>query len=172
LVSRATETLTLLQPERTSTGGLHIVRSLTSRVAGAATEGALISLLVIGLIAVPAFAAKGGGGGKPTGDTAGSGTIAAVFMDGATEGHYGARVTFDLSTSATPYPYVHIMCYQGSLVAEGRTGFFPTAMGDEWFYLGPTPNWQGGEAECTAKLEKYSRKGWSVLASTSFHVYE
>ena len=152
------------------------MRKLTSRLASAALEGALISVLIVGLFAVPALAGKGGngGGGKPGGgDTGGNGTISLVVMDGATEAHFGARVTFEVATTATPYPYVHLMCYQGgSLVAEGRTGFFPTAIGDEWFYLGPTPNWQGGAADCTANLEKYSRKGWAVLASTSFPVYE
>jgi hypothetical protein len=57
-------------------------------------------------------------------------------------------------------------------VAEGRQGFFPTAIGNEWFVLGPTPAWQGGAADCTATLEKYTRKGWGVLASVSFPVYD
>jgi hypothetical protein len=95
------------------------------------------------------------------------------MMDGATQAHFGARVTFNIATTATPYPYVHLMCRQnGTLVAEGRQGFFATALGNEWFYLGPTPAWQGGAADCTANLEKYSGKGWSVLGSTSFHAYE
>jgi hypothetical protein len=152
------------------------LRGATSHSLQALAEAGLVSILVIGLIAFPAFAARGGGGGGGKGgggSTAGSGTIDMVLMDGATEAHFGARVTFTVSTTATPYPYVHLMCSQGgSLVAEGRTGFFPTALGNEWFYLGPTPNWQGGAADCTANLEKYSNKGWSVLGSTTFHVLE
>ena len=155
------------------------LRHAFGAVAQALLIAAIVAALIVAYAAVTNTAPSGASdvlgarGGKTGGGTAGSGTIVERFMDGATEGHYGARVTFDVSTSATPYPYVHLMCYQdGSLVAEGRTGFFPTAIGNEWFYLGPTPNWQGGAADCTAKLEKYGRKAWSVLASTSFHVYE
>ena len=148
------------------------VRSALVHTAQAVLEGSLIALLIVGLMAGSVFAAKGGG--KPGGGGTTSGTIAVAYMDGATEAHFGARVTFNVSTGATPYPYVHRMCYQGgALVAEGRQGFFPTAIGNEWFTLGPTPAWQGGAADCNANLEKYTNKGtWSVLATTAFHVYE
>jgi hypothetical protein len=144
------------------------------RLLGAALEASLIVLLMFGLIAGTALAAKGdgnrGGGGKPGG---GTGSLTMVPMDGATEAHFGARVTFEVSTTATPYPYVHLMCYQnGALVGEGRQGFFPTALGNEWFSLGPTPSWQGGAAECTANLEQSTKRGWSVLGSTQFSVFE
>jgi hypothetical protein len=148
------------------------VRTLTSRLFGAAIEGALISLLVVGLLVVPAFAAKGGNGGKPSGGGT-NGTISVAMMDGATEAHFAARVTFTVSTTATASPFVHLRCYQGgTLVGEGRQGFFEGALGNPWFYLGPTPAWQAGDADCTATLERSTRKGWSVLATTpSFHVY-
>lgn len=143
------------------------------RLFGASAEALIIVILVFGLLAVPVLAAKGGnggGGGKP-GGSAGTGTISLVLMDGAPEPQFAGRVTFAVSTSATPYPYVHLMCYQGgTLVGEGRQGFFPTAIGNEWFYLGPTPAWQGGAADCVANLEQSTRKGWKVLGSTSFHV--
>jgi hypothetical protein len=149
------------------------IGSVLNHTAQALAEGALIALLVVGLAAGTTFAARGGGGGKPGGggSTGGSGTISLALMDGATEAHFAARAGFTVSTTATAYPYVHLMCRQnGALVAEGRTGFFPTAIGNEWFYLGPTPNWQAGAADCTANLESYSGKGWSVLGSTSFPV--
>ena len=149
------------------------MRSLTSRLAGAAAEGALISVLVLVLIAMPALAARGGDKGKPGGRDSGStGTISLVLMD-STDGlaHYSHRVTFDISTTATDSPYVHLQCSQaGTLVLQGYQGFFPNAVGNQWFHLGPTPLWQGGEADCTANLVKYTRKGWQQLASTSFHV--
>jgi hypothetical protein len=150
------------------------IKSVLKHSAQAVAEGSLIALLVVGLMAGSVFAAKGGNGGKPGGgSTAGSGTIVVAYMDGATEAHFGARVTFTVSTASTAYPYVHLMCSQnGVLVAEGRQGFFSTALGNEWFYLGPTPAWQGGAADCRANLEKYSSKGWGVLATTSFHVSE
>ena len=155
------------------------IRSVLKHAAQALAEGSLIALLVVGLMAGSVFAARpsggGGGGGKPGGGgtTGGGGAISLALMDGATEAHFGGRAGFTISTS-TAYPYVHLMCRQnGLLVAEGRTGFFPTAIGNEWFYLGPTPNWQGGAADCTANLEKYGSKGgWTVLGSTTFHVYE
>jgi hypothetical protein len=150
------------------------VRKLTSRLAGAALEGALISLLVLALIALPALAARGGGhggGGKPGGDS-GGGTIGMVPMD-STDGlvHYDQRVTFDIFTTATDSPFVHVRCSQtGTLVFEDTQGYFPNALGDQWVRLGWTPLWQGGAADCTATLEKYARKGNQVLASTAFHV--
>lgn len=152
------------------------VRAFASHSALAVLEAGLIALIVLTLIVAPALAAKGGngdhrgGGGKPAG---GTGTLVMVPMDGETDPHFGARVTFDVSTTATAYPYVHLMCYQdGALVGEGRQGFFSTALGNQWFYLGPTPSWQAGAAECTANLEQSTRKGWSVLGSTTFSVYE
>ena len=47
------------------------IRSVFSHSVQAVVEGALISLLVVGLMAGTAFAAKGGGGGhgKPGGGT-------------------------------------------------------------------------------------------------------
>jgi hypothetical protein len=149
--------------------------SIVRRLFGASAEALIIVILVFGLLAVPVLAAKGGngGGGKPGGgDSGGTGTISLVLMD-STDGlaHYGQRVTFDVSTTATDMPYVHLLCSQaGTLVAEGRQGFFPSALGNQWFQLGPTTLWQGGEADCTASLEKYTRKGWQHLASTAFHV--
>lgn len=142
------------------------MRPMATRLA----QSSITALLIVGLMAGSVAAGKGGGG-KPGGGGGTSGTIVMVPMDGATEAHYAARVTFTVSTTATPYPYVHLRCYQdGGLVAEGRQGFFPTAIGNEWFYLGPTGNWTGGAADCTATLEKYGTKNWTVLATTSFHV--
>ena len=140
------------------------MRTLTSRLAGAAVEGALISLLILALVAVPALAARGGGnggGGKPSGGDSGGGTINMVPMD-STDGlaHYGQRVTFDMYTTATDSPFVHVRCSQsGTLVFEDTQGYFPSALGDQWFVLGPTPLWQGGAADCTGTLEKYARRG-------------
>jgi hypothetical protein len=155
---------------------LNRLRALFSNGALALGQAGLIALVVVVLVAGTALAAKGGNGGghgKPGGGS-GTGTIALALMDGATEAHFAARVTFTISTDATPYPFVHLMCYQGgTLVGEGRQGFFETALGNPWFTLGPTPSWPGGAADCTATLEKSTNKGWSVLGSTpSFHVYE
>ena len=128
----------------------------------------MTALLAIGLVAAPVLAK-----GKPSGGGTTNGSIALSPMDGATEAHYGARVTFTIATTATASPYVHLRCSQaGTLVLEAWRGFFPTALGDEFFYLGPTPSWSSGAGDCTATLEKSTSKGWSVLASTTFHVFD
>ena len=133
--------------------------------------GGLVAALAIGMVASPVLAGKGGSG-KPSGGSGTAGSLRMDPMDGATEAHHGARVTFTVSTSATPYPYVHLVCRQGgSMVLEARQGFFATALGNEWFELS-TPNWQSGAADCTATLEKYGRRSWEVLGTTTFHVYE
>jgi hypothetical protein len=115
----------------------------------------------------------GNGGGKPGG---GTGTMSLVLLD-STDGvpHFGQKVTFDVSTDATTYPWVTLKCFQnGSQVYQASRGIFPTSLGQE-FTLGPTPSWQGGDADCTAFLEdwdSYSKRGSiQTLASMSFHVY-
>lgn len=137
-------------------------------------------LAVLALALVPAgLAAKGGtagkpdgGGGKPSG---GGGTISLVLLN-STDGvpHYGQKVTFNVSTTATSYPYVTLKCSQGGLVYQASKGIFPTSLGQN-FTLGPTPMWQGGDADCTATLENwdsYSKNGSiTALTSMTFHVY-
>ena len=122
-------------------------------------------------------AAKGGGGkpGSGGGTTGGSGSISLPVMvtDVGTSGtSYGDRVTFTVSTTATAYPWVTVKCFQnGSMVSKESNGIFPTSL-DQVFALGPTPNWQGGAASCTATLENwdgYSKNGSiTTLASISF----
>ena len=149
----------------------------------------VLSLAVLALALVPAagLAAKGGspergggggggngGGGKPGGGN--GGTIELVLLNSADGvANYGEQVTFRVSTSATSYPYVTLKCTkEGVLVYQASKGIFPTSLGQN-FTLGPTPSWQGGEADCTATLEdwdSYSKNGSiTPLASTSFHVY-
>jgi hypothetical protein len=136
-------------------------------IARALLGAALAASLVTALAAGPAMAGKPGGGTTATG-----GTIALSLMDGATQPTYGARVTFAISTTATAYPYVHLTCVQGgSTVLEAWQGFFPTAIGNQWINLGPTPLWTGGAADCRANLEKSGKRGtWTVLAYTTFSV--
>ena len=132
---------------------------------------------LLALLLIPAtFAARGGngGGGKPSGG--GDGTISLVLLN-STDGlpHYGQQVTFAVSTTATSYPYVTLKCSKnGSLVYQASKGIFATSLG-QLFTLGPTPNWQGGDADCTATLEdwdSYSKNGKKTpLVSMTFHVY-
>jgi hypothetical protein len=146
----------------------------TSRIAGAALEAGLISLLVIGLIVVPVFAAKGGagGGGKGHhgggGSTTGSGTVTMAMVDPAdTTANWGDWVTFTVSTTSTDQPWVNLKCFKnGTLVAEGWNGYFEGSLTGRNFGL-YSPQWTGGEADCTAYL---TTPQWAILDSTSFHV--
>jgi hypothetical protein len=137
-----------------------------------------LTIAVVALALVPAagLAAKGGngGGGKPP--SGGGGTISLVLLN-STDGvpHYGQQVTFAVSTTATSYPYVTLKCSKnGTVVYQASKGIFPTSLG-QVFTLGPTPSWQGGDADCTATLEdwdSYSKNGKKMpLASMSFHVH-
>jgi hypothetical protein len=152
----------------------------------------VLSLAVLALALLPAagLAAKGGGGsatgGKPSGGgggkpgggggTTGGGSIDLVLLN-STDGvpHFGQRVTFNVSTSATQYPWVTVNCSQnGQNVYHASKGIFPTSLG-QTFTLGPTPTWSGGDAECTADLENWDSAskhgGVQKLNSMSFHVY-
>lgn len=149
----------------------------------------VLSLAVLALALVPAagLAAKGGvagkpgggggngGGGKPGGGE-GGGTIELVLLNSADAvANFNEQVTFRVSTTATSYPYVTLKCTQGgSQVYTASRGIFSTSLGQN-FTLGPTPSWQGGDADCTATLEdwdSYSKNGnITPLASMTFHVY-
>ena len=85
--------------------------------------------------------------------------------------HYRQQVTFDVYTSATAYPWVLLECSQnGSLVYQYSKGIFPTSLG-QIFTLGPTPAWTGGDADCTARLQKWDGRKKTTLATLNFHVY-
>ena len=133
---------------------------------------ASVVAFLVALAVVPAASATGPS--KPTS------SISLVLMAAPTATapappYYGDTVTFNVSTTATTQPFVHLKCWQSkTLVLEGWQGFFDIALGSQQFNLGPTPAWQGGAATCTAYLEnwdQYSSKGKiTVLASTTFDV--
>ena len=133
---------------------------------------ALVLVTVVAIVTGPATAGgRGGngggkGGGKPSG---GTGTISLVLLE-STDGyaHYGQLIRFNVSTTATSEPWVHLKCYQGgTLVAQGSEGYFERALSDGDFRLS-SPSWTGGDADCTAVL---STPQGGQLGSTSFHVY-
>jgi len=90
--------------------------------------------------------------------------------------HFGGGVTFDISTTATQYPWVTVKCSQnGVLVYQQSLAQFIGTVDSRTFTLGPTPMWQGGEADCVATLENwddYSARNSKIvaLASTPFTV--
>jgi hypothetical protein len=150
------------------------IGSVLNHTAQAVAEGALIALLVVGLMAGTTFAAKGGGGGhgKPGGGTtSGNGAIAlaplVTDVNGNGTPNYTDVVTFNISTTATTQPWVNLVCTQnGVIVAQGWDGYFDGSLTSRNFGLA-SPAWTGGAADCTAYL---TTETWSRLASTSFHV--
>jgi hypothetical protein len=111
------------------------------------------------------------------GHTSGGSTISApqLVTDNNSNGiiNYGDWVTFTISTTATTTPYVNLLCYQnGTLVANGKDGYFAGAIGTRNFGLSSSI-WTSGSANCTANLiTPPSANGkYTVLASTSFQVF-
>jgi hypothetical protein len=149
-----------------------MLKRFTSHTLMAVAEGALIALLVVGLLAGTAFAGKGGSG--KGGRTADSGSIAlaplVVDNNGNGEPDRGDVVTFDIATS-DPAPFVQVECYQsGSLVLMGRKGYFDGSLDSNWNFGLSSGAWTSGAADCTGSLVAYSKRGWKTYASTSFHV--
>ena len=128
---------------------------------------AIALVALVALVALPATAGGRGGGkgsGKPK-PGSGGGTISPAWVGDA---HYNQLVRFNVSTTATTEPWVHLKCYQGgTMVAQGWEGYFDRALSDGDFQLA-SPSWTGGDADCTAYLE--TPQG-AQLSSTSFHVY-
>jgi hypothetical protein len=130
--------------------------------------GSIVALLVLAPAALAGKPATGGGG-KGGKTPPGTHTISLVLLE-STDGlaHYGQRIEFNVSTTATNEPWVLLECYQGgALVSQGRAAYFDGALSGRDFVLA-SPKWTGGEADCVAKLTK---PDWSVLATLQFHVY-
>jgi len=144
------------------------------RFLGAAAEAGLITMLIFGLIAGTALAApgngKGGGGGNGGGKKT-TATMSLVVLDGAdSTANHGERVGFEVATTATDRPFVGVRCWQGdAFVLDGYTGYFETYMFDPWVTL-DSPYWTAGvEANCTARLFYYDKRGnQKVLATLDF----
>ena len=151
-------------------------RSVIKHAAEAVLEGGLVATLAVGLIAGTALAGKpsGGGGGHKT--PSGGGTIVlhdplVVDNNGNGAPNWNDVVTFDISTTATSTPYVNLVCSQnGTMVASGWRGYWDGSLDTTWNFGLSSGVWQGGAADCTAYLKMPTSRGYSTLASTSFHV--
>jgi hypothetical protein len=131
-------------------------------------------LAAIGVLALAGTATAGKGGAPAKSESSISLVVVgtAAFAAASTSAHYGDQVTFDISTSETPYPYVNLKCFQnGAMVGQAWEGFYAGALADRMFTLW-SPQWSGGPADCTATLNKPTKRGWQELASTSFTVSE
>src|SRR5215210_6308346 len=132
------------------------IRSVFKHSTQVVVEGALVSLLVVGLMAGTAFAGKGGGGhgGGGGGKTGGSGSLAVVMVSDANGNglaNWGDALTFTVTTAATN-PFVKMSCSQnGVVVYTFSAGFFADYYWSKIFTLN-SPSWSSGAASCTATL--------------------
>jgi len=142
------------------------VKKLLSHAAGAILEGAMVALLITGLVVGTAFAAKGGGN-QTTGGSGGTLAIKMVIdSNGNGQPNWNDWITFDVSTTATTKPWVKVECpgYTNS------AGFFAAYAWNPYFDLASTA-WTGGAETCTATLYKYGSNGKVTnLKSMTFDV--
>jgi hypothetical protein len=139
----------------------------------ALVRAGLIASLAAVLIAGTALAGKpgaggGGGGGKPPRGGSGTSSLAVVMVTDANRdgvANFNDTITFNVSTTATAYPYLDVTCTQGgTLVYSASAGFY-----DSYPWPGArnmplySPSWVGGAADCTAVLN-------TTLATLKFHV--
>src|SRR6266542_3294680 len=127
------------------------IKNVFVHTSQALLEAGLISILIVGLIAGTALAAKGGGGGG--GHSTATGTFSLVIHDTNNDGspNYRESVTFDVSSTAA-YPMVNLTCYQNNdWVTNQTVGFYS---GWPWSQDFPLSSWKWvpGEADCTATL--------------------
>jgi hypothetical protein len=145
------------------------IRRFASHSALALAEAGLIALLIVGLVAGTALAARGGGGGK----VSYTGTISLAVplvhdANGNDAPDRGDVVTFDVSTNASA-PFVNLVCTQGGVVVlNGSHGYFDGALDTSRNFGLSSGAWQGGAADCTAYLQVQTKRGWARFASTSF----
>jgi hypothetical protein len=152
---------------------------LVRRAAAATLEASLVTALTFGLIAGTALAARGGNGGGGNGGGGGKGdagsatiVLAPLVYDANGNGlpNHGDVVEFTISTTIAT-PSVNLVCSQGGgVVLNGWKAYYDGSLNSNGYFGLASGVWQGGDAECTAYLKQQTRKGWSTLASTSFHV--
>jgi hypothetical protein len=106
---------------------------------------------------------KGGNGNNQSGASTASSLQYAMVNDRNGDGlpNWGDSITFIVSTTATSEPNVELLCSQDGVAVYGAV--WPLT-------LNPTLSsaaWQGGAAECTAKLYPLGDRK-SILATISF----
>lgn len=139
------------------------IRSVFKHSAQAVVEGALISLLVVGLMAGTTFAARGAGGGhvKPGGGSTGSIAVKMVVdNNGNGAPNWSDRITYDVSKVGVQNPFITTTCIQNGVnVLTTYAGFYAG-------YLWPAAQtitlseelWTSGAASCTAVVSSSTVK--------------
>jgi hypothetical protein len=149
-------------------------RPVRGRRTGLAAAALAVAALTTLGASAPALAAKGGGGGKPAGGgTTSSSSLKLVLLDSTDNvAHWGQRVTFDVSTSATTEPHVGVTCSQnGVAVYTTQTGFYASY---PWPWTQTmtlsSGAWTGGAADCSATLYYFNGSKTVTAATLAFHV--
>jgi hypothetical protein len=138
------------------------IRSVFSHSILAILEGALIALIVVGLVAGTTLAAKSARGGSIS-------VVALESSDGVP--HQGQDITFKISTS-NPYPVVSLSCSKNGDVVYGSSGpmYWPNMWDFDGVFTLASQAWTEGAADCRADLKGTQRGKIVLLASTTFHV--
>ena len=137
------------------------IRSVFTHSAQAILEGALIAMLVVGLMAGTAFAGGRGGGGR--------GELSGVSIS-VPDGVFGAPVTATMSGAPTATEWFHVIC-----IKDGKTALLSwepfDTNGQATAWMGPTSSWTSGGASCTGQAGHYDRRSrWQTDASVPFTV--
>lgn len=148
-------------------------RPADRRRSGPAMTAVTVVLITMLGASSPALAAKGGGG-KPPGGGSSSSSVRLVLLD-STDGlpHYGQRVTFSVSTTATTRPFVRLNCYQnGGWLYSASAGYFADYPWSQDLILSSSASggWSGGAADCDATLYSNDGRRSTDLATIAFHV--
>jgi hypothetical protein len=136
-------------------------------LSGAALAAAV---LAASLALVPS--ALAGKGGKPYSGGSSAITGPVMVVDNNADGlpNWDDTVTFNMSTTATTQPYVHLVCSGNGIGYDSWKGVFAGSLDTNWNFVLASGGWTSGAADCTAWLGMYTKQGFKQLASTSFHV--
>ena len=142
-------------------------RPVFGHTARTLAKSGLVAALAVGVIAGPAFAAKGGG------TTSSSSLAVRMVADANGNGapNWGDRITFTFSTT-NAYPIISLTCSKNGSVVYGdsRPMYWPNAWDDPGIFTLKSAAWSGGAASCTAYLKGTSKGRTVTLGSISFSV--
>jgi hypothetical protein len=140
---------------------------------GSSSDALGSSILAPSAVGQMAPDARGGKGGKPA--TGGTSSLALVMWtdnNGNGSPNFGDTVTFTVTTTATPYPTVDLVCSQNGSSVYGAQGAFYD--GDPWpwakYMTLASGSWTSGAADCTATLHAMGSS--TALATLKFTAAE
>ena len=122
-------------------------------------------------VVVPQAASANQGGHHSSGGTSG---LKLVVLTGADQvPNWGDQITFDVSTTATAYPHVDVICAQGGATVYAATTGYYDSYPWPWTRVMTLQSqaWTGGAADCTATLYYLNGKRTTTLATLAFHAF-